>query len=113
MKITRKFMENNMEERSEEWWANFHHKHEDIEEPLIVAAGLLVSEEKDQCWQCGKDLDYKIQGCCSGRDCGCMGMPVDLPVCSNECEEAWKKDRDKNKNKVKNYISVDLEDDIC
>lgn len=23
--------------------------------------------------------------CCSGRDCGCMGMPIDPIVCSDEC----------------------------
>ena len=23
--------------------------------------------------------------CCSGRECGCMGMPVDPIVCSKEC----------------------------
>jgi hypothetical protein len=25
------------------------------------------------------------QMCCSGRDCGCMGMPIDPIVCSEEC----------------------------
>jgi len=23
--------------------------------------------------------------CCNGRECGCMGMPIDPVVCSSEC----------------------------
>ena len=26
--------------------------------------------------------------CCSGYDCGCMGMPIDPPYCSNECYDS-------------------------
>ena len=29
----------------------------------------------------GQDVEY----CCSGRDCGCMGQPVEPVVCSEEC----------------------------
>lgn len=28
------------------------------------------------------------QMCCSGRDCGCMGMPTEPIICSRRC---WKK----------------------
>ncbi len=24
-------------------------------------------------------------GCCSGRDCGCLGLPTEPQVCSEEC----------------------------
>lgn len=37
------------------------------------------------CMICGGELGYEPQMCCSGRDCGCMGMPVDPPICSDEC----------------------------
>ena len=41
------------------------------------------------CLICGKPvLDYEPQMCCSGRECGCMGQPVEPCVCSIECERA-------------------------
>ncbi len=27
--------------------------------------------------------------CCDGRECGCMGMPTEPPVCSEECYIAY------------------------
>jgi hypothetical protein len=37
------------------------------------------------CAICGKDIEIKM--CCSGinRDCGCMGQPIEPPVCCDEC----------------------------
>ena len=40
---------------------------------------------KGYCEICGDEIDVKM--CCSGRDCGCMGLPVEPPVCSKE--ECW------------------------
>lgn len=38
------------------------------------------------CMVCGtKFMGPEPQMCCSGRDCGCMGLPVDPIVCSKEC----------------------------
>ncbi|MGN6417783.1 MAG: hypothetical protein ACTHMC_09845 [Pseudobacter sp.] len=38
------------------------------------------------CMVCGKSFMGELpQMCCSGQDCGCMGMPVDPVVCSKEC----------------------------
>ena len=40
----------------------------------------------DTCMMCGKDMpDYEPKMCCSGRECGCMGMPTNPPICSDEC----------------------------
>jgi len=38
---------------------------------------------KGNCEVCGKEIEIKL--CCSGRDCGCMGLPTEAPVCSDEC----------------------------
>jgi predicted nucleic acid-binding Zn ribbon protein len=56
-----------------------------------------MSETKNKyyCMVCGKELDYEPQLCCSGRDCGCLGMPVDPPVCSNECYDKLPINKDK------------------
>lgn len=47
---------------------------------------------KGFCEICSKEIE--VQMCCSGFDCGCMGLPVEPPVCSNECY-------DKFMNKIK------------
>lgn len=40
------------------------------------------------CMVCGKEfMGLEPQICCSGRDCGCMGKPIDPVVCSQECYE--------------------------
>lgn len=38
---------------------------------------------KGFCEICGTEIEVKI--CCNLFDCGCMGLPVEPPVCSNEC----------------------------
>jgi hypothetical protein len=39
-----------------------------------------------KCEICGADMpDYEPEYCCDGTMCGCMGMPISPPVCSNEC----------------------------
>lgn len=52
---------------------------------------------KTNCTICEKEIE--VQMCCSGIDCGCMGLPVDPPVCSDECyikfEELMKKNHSK------------------
>ncbi len=38
------------------------------------------------CMECGTHyIGEEPQMCCSGRDCGCMGMPIDPIMCSEEC----------------------------
>jgi hypothetical protein len=38
------------------------------------------------CMVCDKEFEgEEPKMCCSGRDCGCMGMPIDPVVCSEEC----------------------------
>ena len=35
---------------------------------------------------CGTEfMDEEPQMCCSGRDCGCHGMPIDPIICSEHC----------------------------
>lgn len=42
---------------------------------------------KSFCQICDKDIE--VQMCCSGYACGCMGMPVNPPVCSGECYDEY------------------------
>lgn len=38
------------------------------------------------CMVCGESFHgEEPKMCCSGRDCGCLGLPVDPVVCSDEC----------------------------
>ena len=38
---------------------------------------------KGSCEICGTEID--VQMCCSGKDCGCLGLPIEPPVCSIKC----------------------------
>jgi len=39
------------------------------------------------CDHCGTIIPgYVAEYCCSGAHCGCMGLPVEPPFCSKECE---------------------------
>lgn len=40
-------------------------------------------KDKDFCKVCGFEIE--VQMCCSGYMCGCMGQPIDPPVCSEDC----------------------------
>ena len=42
-------------------------------------------KEEYPCMICGEPLGYVPQMCCDGFMCGCMGQPIDPPVCSEKC----------------------------
>lgn len=35
------------------------------------------------CETCGIEIDVRF--CCNSFDCGCMGLPIDPPICSEVC----------------------------
>jgi hypothetical protein len=37
------------------------------------------------CIVCNQEMQIKT--CCNGFECGCMGQPLEPPVCSNDCYE--------------------------
>lgn len=67
-----------------------------IEEAMEEYAIELYTEAKKlnkalvmcRCVVCKKEYaDVEPQMCCNGRECGCMGLPIDPPLCSKECGE--------------------------
>lgn len=42
---------------------------------------------KGYCEICGVEIEVRI--CCSGHMCGCMGQPIDPPVCSDKCYDKF------------------------
>ncbi len=51
--------------------------------------------EGEYCEICNKFVEgFKYKKCCNGFDCGCMGMPIEPCICSNEC---WDKFMDNKK----------------
>lgn len=42
--------------------------------------------------------------CCNGRECGCMGMPIDPPICSEKCYDIY---MSKPSKEVKLDLSID------
>ncbi len=41
-----------------------------------------ITPEKGYCMYCDTEIDVTF--CCSGHECGCMGLPVDPPICDKE-----------------------------
>lgn len=41
------------------------------------------------CIVCKKEVkNYKPEYCCNEKDCGCMGLPIEPPLCdSKKCQE--------------------------
>ena len=64
-----------------------------------------LNDMKGNCEIC--DAEIEIHLCCSGRECGCMGMPTEPPVCSKKCydefmkklKEGWEELRDSGLDK--------------
>ncbi len=42
--------------------------------------------DSTKCSECG-GTGIVPQGCCDGRECGCMGMPVDFDVICAKCKK--------------------------
>lgn len=61
---------------------------------------------KGYCIICGTEIE--IQMCCNGRECGCMGQPVEPPVCSSKCEDELYNNFDKYfpKNKQNGFSTI-------
>ena len=38
-----------------------------------------------ECMKCGTPIDYTPEYCCEGRECGCMGKPIEPPL----CDKCW------------------------
>lgn len=64
---------------------------------------------KGNCIIC--DAPIEIHMCCSGRECGCMGQPVEPPVCSDDCYDILMKDFDKYYPKTGTAQAIDNNDD--
>lgn len=58
------------------------------------------------CMSCGEEFEGpEPLMCCSGRDCGCMGMPVDPIICSVKCYYKLPHMRNKKEQVKKDRIS--------
>lgn len=56
---------------------------------LVIHVDIDQNNMKGNCTICGEEIE--IQMCCSGQGCGCMGLPVEMPVCSEECEIEYRR----------------------
>ena len=58
----------------------------DMDEQVAKLQAKRDAKKGYPCMVCGKPMpDYEPQGCCDGRECGCMGLPIEPPICSEEC----------------------------
>ena len=62
-----------------------------------------MSKQKGFCDVCGTEIEVNM--CCSGHECGCMGLPTEPPVCSEKCydilmSKEYQEERRKNQTTV-------------
>lgn len=60
----------------------------------MISMQICILLHNRQCLACKAELpnDYKFVYCCSGRDCGCQGMPIEPWSCCRICEDlAWQR----------------------
>ncbi|MNW37050.1 hypothetical protein D3C74_140810 [compost metagenome] len=64
---------------------------------------------KEPCINCGTLTDYEPEYCCEGRECGCMGLPIEPPICSKECwDQAINGVSSREENAEKNEHSLNV-----
>ena len=59
-----------------------------------------MSKIKGFCDVCGTEIEVNM--CCSGHECGCMGLPTEPPVCSEKCYDTFmsKEFKDERNSKI-------------
>ena len=56
------------------------------ENQKLLDAYIKHSIHEKLCVICQKPVpDYVPEYCCSGEGCGCLGLPIEPPLCSKEC----------------------------
>jgi len=72
-----------------------------------------MPKEKAFCWGPNCKEEIEAQMCCSDRDgsCGCRGLPVDPPFCSEECYKAFMSERQGLFDDKPDGIDLDTLDD--
>jgi len=62
----------------------------------------LINDEIYECQKCGNQvLDYQPQLCCDGRECGCLGLPLEPCICT----ECWD-------NYYINLLKIKIKEDV-
>lgn len=62
---------------------------------------------KGYCDICSTEIEIQI--CCNSYECGCQGLPVNPPVCSNDCYDKYmQKLKDQALNDNKNDRILDI-----
>jgi hypothetical protein len=57
-----------------------------------MEGNIIMSEDKYYCAECTAELEENFDPmmCCSGRECGCRGMPTNPPFCHDKpCYERY------------------------
>jgi hypothetical protein len=62
---------------------------------------------KSNCIICNKDIELDV--CCDGTNCGCMGMPIDPPVCSDKCYDTLMNNLDEYFPPIDKNNSIDID----
>ena len=67
----------------------------------------IMSKQKGFCDVCGTEIEVNM--CCSGHECGCMGLPTEPPVCSEKCYDTFMSQEYQDNKKAKSeFVFLDL-----
>ena len=56
-----------------------------------------------KCMNCGKEIEYEPEYCCSGLECGCQGLPMEPPLCKDCWDKILNPEGGKDHEFYKNY----------
>jgi hypothetical protein len=66
-----------------------------------------MSKQKGFCDVCGTEIEVNM--CCSGHECGCMGLPNEPPICSEKCYDTFMSQEYQDNKKAKSeFVFLDL-----
>ncbi len=60
----------------------------------VLEETYIIKKEKFYCWNCSEVEIPEPVRCCSGRECGCQGLPIEPPFCSEKCTKEYYKNAD-------------------
>ena len=65
-----------------------------------------------RCGICGHTLNFEVKMCCDGKECGCMGLPIEPPICSQKCADIFCADHIESRKLKYDYAWDDRREEL-
>lgn len=63
-----------------------------------------MSKVKAYCDIC--NIEIEVTMCCNGHQCGCMGLPVEPPICSEKCYDIFMSEKYQKEKKSQQALAA-------